>query len=148
MRNSICMLSFSPCAHIRQNVVKLTLHSGVNKWSKQSWKCKTFFRIFLTLTGESLTLKISWKVVKLTFNTDVKKQLKSRQIDLEYWRQKTVEKSSNWPWILTSKNSWKGLKFWLIYSVKRMLPCGFDLHTLPTPGLLFFDLIHCATKTF
>ena len=138
----------TPCAHIRQNVVKLTLHSGVNKWSKQSWKCKTFFRIFLTLKGESLTLKISWKVVKLTFNTDVKKQLKSRQIDLEYWRQKTVEKSSNWPWILTSKNSWKGLKFWLIFSVKRMLPCGFDLHTLPTPGLLFFDFIHCATKTF
>ena len=25
-----------PCAHIRQNIVKLTLHSGVNKWSKQS----------------------------------------------------------------------------------------------------------------
>ena len=98
---------FSPCAHIRQNVVKLTLHSGVNKWSKQSWKCKTFFRIFLTLKGESLTLKISWKVVKLTFNTDVKKQLKRVEILTDFFCEKSASMwirspYSPYPWFCCS----------------------------------------------
>ena len=37
------------------------------------------------------------------------------------WRWKSVEKSSNWPWILTSENSWKIVKLTLNTDVKKQL---------------------------
>ena len=70
-------------------------------WKANLWRWKSVEKS--SNWPSILTSKNSWKVVKLTLNTDVKKQLKNRQIDLEYWRQKTVEKGWNFDWFFLWK---------------------------------------------